>query len=343
MQRVEWNKGGVTFLGHGNAQDLVRLEELLQENVLKGCSSGVLRNRIVAMFTEFPSNPLLKVPPILELASLAQRFGCLLIVDDTIGSFANVDLLALHTPDHSIIRGADILCSSLTKIYSGAGNVMTGSFVLNPFLKDSSLSLSSSRYELLDSILQEMKSVDDLPVPFHEDLTVLHDNARNYLHRCHRVNQTTQFLVQYLLGKQREGVLRAVYYPSVQSSYQDLYDAVKRPNFAFSFFEESCHDSWMDDSCSEYVAGYGCLVSFELAENFSPAAFYDNLIVGKGPSLGTNFTLACPYTLLAHYTELEWAESFGVPRNLLRVSVGLEDIAVLIKKFEVAFAAASTG
>lgn len=33
---------------------------------------------------------------------------------------------------------------------------------------------------------------------------------------------------------------------------------------------------------------------------------YD-LQVAKGPGFGTNFTLACPYTLLAHYTELEWA------------------------------------
>ena len=27
----------------------------------------------------------------------------------------------------------------------------------------------------------------------------------------------------------------------------------------------------------------------------------------KGPSLGTNFTLACPYTILGHYLELDWA------------------------------------
>ena len=40
---------------------------------------------------------------------------------------------------------------------------------------------------------------------------------------------------------------------------------------------------------------------------------------------GTVFTLACPFTLLAHYTELEWAESCGVSRNLIRLSVGLED------------------
>ena len=36
----------------------------------------------------------------------------------------------------------------------------------------------------------------------------------------------------------------------------------------------------------------------QLQEGRSPTAFYDALDVYKGPSLGTNYTLACPYTLL---------------------------------------------
>ena len=55
----------------------------------------------------------------------------------------------------------------------------------------------------------------------------------------------------------------------------------------------------------------------------SPQIF-DRLAICKGPSLGTVFTLACPFTLLAHYTELDWAESCGVSRHLIRLSVGLE-------------------
>ncbi len=61
--------------------------------------------------------------------------------------------------------------------------------------------------------------------------------------------------------------------------------------------------------------------------------FYDALEVKKGPSLGTEYTLACPYTLLAHYEELDWAESVGVPRHLVRVSVGAEEYAELEKVF----------
>jgi cystathionine gamma-synthase len=46
------------------------------------------------------------------------------------------------------------------------------------------------------------------------------------------------------------------------------------------------------------------------------------------------FTLACPFTLLAHYTELEWAESCGVSRHLIRISVGLEDPEDLWQRLE---------
>lgn len=46
--------------------------------------------------------------------------------------------------------------------------------------------------------------------------------------------------------------------------------------------------------------------------------------------LGTNFTLACPYTILAHYCELDWAAEYGVPINLVRISVGMEDEATIL-------------
>ncbi len=72
--------------------------------------------------------------------------------------------------------------------------------------------------------------------------------------------------------------------------------------------------------------GYGCLLSFELKGGIEESKrVYDSLKVCKGPSLGTNFTLVCPYVQLAHFNELKWAESCGVSEHLLRVSVGLEN------------------
>ncbi|WP_320668187.1 PLP-dependent transferase [Prochlorococcus sp. MIT 1307] len=82
-------------------------------------------------------------------------------------------------------------------------------------------------------------------------------------------------------------------------------------------------------------AGHGCLLSFELVGGLSQAKrVYDTLEICKGPSLGTNFTLACPYVLLAHYQELIWASKCGVPTDLLRVSVGLEKPDKLWERFE---------
>ena len=68
------------------------------------------------------------------------------------------------------------------------------------------------------------------------------------------------------------------------------------------------------------------------------AKVYDALKLCKGPSFGTPFTLVCPYTMLAHYHELEWAEGCGVSANLLRVSCGLEPLETIIAAFETALA-----
>jgi cystathionine gamma-synthase len=64
------------------------------------------------------------------------------------------------------------------------------------------------------------------------------------------------------------------------------------------------------------------------------ARLYDSLQFSKGPSFGTPFTLVCPYTLLAHYRELPWAEGCGVPSHLLRVSVGGEGSQKICDTFQ---------
>ena len=86
-------------------------------------------------------------------------------------------------------------------------------------------------------------------------------------------------------------------------------------------------------------AGHGCLLSFELKDGQERSKrVYDSLRISKGPSLGAHFSLVCPYTQLAHYDELSWAKQCGVPADLLRVSVGLEDPDALWIRFEQAFA-----
>lgn len=75
-----------------------------------------------------------------------------------------------------------------------------------------------------------------------------------------------------------------------------------------------------------HEGGWGAVITFlpKNAEAQSPR-IYDRMAFCKGPSLGTVFTLADPFTLLAHFGELDWAESCGVSRHLIRLSTGLED------------------
>ena len=71
---------------------------------------------ILALFAEFPSNPLLRSPELRRIRALADKHGFVVVVDETIGNFLNVE----------IVEYSDIVVSSLTKIFSGDANVMGG-------------------------------------------------------------------------------------------------------------------------------------------------------------------------------------------------------------------------
>ncbi len=90
--------------------DIEALEELLAKQKESG------EPPILALFTEFPSNPLLRSADLPRLRKLADQFDFLIIVDETVGNFVNV----------SVLPHADIVVSSLTKVFSGDSNVMGG-------------------------------------------------------------------------------------------------------------------------------------------------------------------------------------------------------------------------
>lgn len=322
MQLEELNPSGCLFLGGGDETSLNILEAELKE--YRDTHSEVLEEGsptggIAAVFTEFPSNPLLRCPNLCRLSALADEYCFLLIVDDTIGNFANVDLL------HSKGVRADILCSSLTKIFNGRGDVLAGSLVINSHTHDltNELNVPSSKERILRmaslralkaSRLRSILATLDLPSLYIADAVTLEVNSRDFPLRSSSINNTALALARWLSS-----------HPSVASLYYgecDMYTSVLRlPTDSTGYG-------------STHVPGYGCLMSIVLKSGLDEKSFFDALEVSKGPSLGTNFTLSCPYTLLAHYTELDWAERNGVDRRLIRVSVGLENFEDLKERFE---------
>ncbi|KAL4959975.1 cystathionine gamma-synthase [Aspergillus stella-maris] len=268
----KWGPGCV-FYGRGASEDLDDLESRL--------AGG---ERLLAVFTEFPGNPLLKAPDLKRIRALADKYDFAVVVDETVGNFLNINVLS-H---------ADIVVSSLTKIFSGDSNVMGGSAVLNPH---------GRYYQLLKSTFSQ-EYEDNLWV---EDVVFLERNSRDFVSRIEKINRTTEDITAMLKDSP---LVKQVYYPKYNPSLP-LYDAFRTPN-----------------------GGYGGLFSVTFHRTEEAVAFFDNLEVLKGPSLGTNFTLSCPYTLLAHYGELEWAGSFGIEFGLVRISVGLEDVPILRAKVQ---------
>lgn len=109
----KWGPGCYHF-GHGLDSDIDALEKLLDELSPYHTSSSI--PPILALFTEFPSNPLLRSANLPRLRALADKYDFLIVIDETIGNFVNV----------SVLPYADIVVSSLTKVFSGDSNVMGG-------------------------------------------------------------------------------------------------------------------------------------------------------------------------------------------------------------------------
>ncbi len=93
------------FYGNGDENDLKELQALLE--------SG---ESVSALFCEVPTNPLLKTSSLEKLKQLADHYGFVIVIDDTLGNPCNLDLAPY----------ADIFVSSLTKIFSGVGDALAG-------------------------------------------------------------------------------------------------------------------------------------------------------------------------------------------------------------------------
>jgi cystathionine gamma-synthase len=179
----------------------------------------------------------------------------------------------------------------MTKWVSGAGDVMAGMVTLN--------AESPWATEFRSFFSEDTNGGSRL---YSGDCRVLISNMKSYRERVQRSNENGELVADYLHEHPAVG---RVWYPKYNTPHE--YNLIRRNE-----------------------GGYGGLVSFTLKQPRRMPKFYDALELCKGPSLGTDFTLASPYTMLAHYFELDWAEACGVSPNLLRLSVGIEEGEAII-------------
>jgi cystathionine gamma-synthase len=261
---------GVAFYPRGDGEDLARLRDLLA------------REEVAGIFCEFPSNPLLHVPDLPALHAMAAAKDVPVVVDDTIGTFFNVDVLP-H---------ADFVATSLTKAISGEGDVMAGALTVNPRGLFASAPPSTAAGGI-----------------YARDLRVLERNARDFPERMKIANGNAMELARWLAA---QPAVASVWYPGLAPS--PVYEQLRKP-----------------------AGGHGAVVSFlpRQAGQNTPRIF-ERLRVSRGISLGTGYSLVCPYVQLAHYHELDWARECGIDPYLLRVAVGTEPWEDLRERFQAA-------
>lgn len=191
---------------------------------------------------------------------------------------------------------ADICVESLTKFACGNADVLMGAVILN------------ENYKISHMDVEIFKHCDSVYI---KDIQRLALEIKDYEKRIRKISFNTKALVEYFKSST---LIDKIFY---------CMDEENKKNYSKLMLDNNC---------------YTGLISVTFKKDF--AKVFDKLNFAKGPSLGTEFTLLMPYTYLAHYDLImskkgrEFLDSIGLPIDLLRISVGCENIEDIINEFK---------
>jgi cystathionine beta-lyase/cystathionine gamma-synthase len=190
-----------------------------------------------------------------------------------------------------LLLGADIVVHSTTKYINGHSDIIGGAVILN----------SSELYKRIQLV---QKSIGAVPSPFDSWLTLRGVKTLAIRMKQHELNalQVARFL------KNQPNVLE-VFFPGLET----------HPGYEIA---------------KKQMTGFGGVVSFKLKGGLQECnTFFKKLkIFQLADSLGGIESLANYSALMTHdYFPMELREKIGVTDNLIRLSVGIENIDDLIE------------
>jgi cystathionine gamma-synthase len=294
----EESLNGFKHLGMVDEKGLDEMETWLDGEASQG-------KKVSFVIVEFPGNPTTQSVDLSRLKKLSEKHGFVLIVDDTLAGFANVDVLAY----------SDILLTSLTKSFNGRADALGGSIVLNPL---------SPHYNELSSRFAKSFNNEF----FAADAEVILLNSHDYLERTRRLNRNAEAMATFLhqtIGRDDSPVAR-VQYPSLLP-------------------DKSIYDRYLRRSTTDLPnPGYGCLLNVEFESVAAAQAFYDRCGFYSSPHLGGHVTIMLAYNMMMFGKKKEEREEFrtyGAIEESIRLSAGLEDAEDLIDTLKDALDAAT--
>lgn len=244
-----------------------------------------ITNKTKLVWLETPTNPLMRMCDIREIAGISQEEGAITVVDNTFMSPYFQSPLSL---------GADVVVYSTTKYLGGHSDVVGGAVVL-------------SDDDLHEKVKFNQNAVGAVPSPF--DCFLVLRGIKTLPLRMEKHADNALRIATYLQDSDR---VDQVYYPGLPSHPQ--YDLAQKQ-----------------------MRGFGGMLSFELKGDIQDVKeFLKRLRVFLlAESLGgVESLIEHPATMTHASIPKEVREQVGIKDNLVRVSVGIEDIDDLLEDIE---------
>jgi cystathionine beta-lyase/cystathionine gamma-synthase len=241
---------------------------------------NAIKSNSKLVYIETPTNPMLTLTDLREVALICKENNLLSIVDNTFMSpfFQN-----------PIEYGIDIVVHSSTKYLNGHSDIIGGIIITNDEQTENKL-----RYT--------QNSLGAVPSPFDCWLTLRSTKTLAVRMERHEFNakQIASFLEHHTS-------VESVIYPGLTSHQQH-------------------------ELAAKQMRGFSGIVSFKLNNFDSVKSFMKKLrVFTLAESLGGVESLVChPVTMTHASVPKEKRESFGLTENLIRLSVGIEDIEDLL-------------
>ena len=191
---------------------------------------------------------------------------------------------------------ADIFVESLTKFACGNADILMGAIILN------------KKHNLSHMNVEFFTHCEPVYI---KDIQRLALQIKGYEKRVKEISSNTKLLVEYF---KKCSYIKDIYYCLNEENKENYSQTIKDDNSLTGIISVTFNKPFKD--------------------------IYNNLNFAKGPSLGTEFTLLMPYTYLAHWDLIqskegnEFLEEIGLPIDLLRISVGVENINEIINEFK---------
>ena len=269
---------------------------------LAAVTAAIRPGQTKLVWLETPTNPLLGIGDIAALAELAHGAGALLAVDNT---FATP---YLQTP---LALGADVVVHSTTKYVGGHSDVVGGALVARTGSDPAGATDPYSGEPLADRLAFHQNAMGAVPGPFDAFLTLrgLKTLALRMERHCDSAERIARWLADH---------------PAV--------DDVLYPGLA----EHPGHTV-----ASRQMRRFGGMVSFRVGRGRDAAL----KVCGATRVFTLAESLGGIESLIEHPAAMTHAAAAGsdleVPGDLVRLSVGLEDVDDLLVDLEVALAAAA--